>query len=610
MWNYGDFPHFAGYFPGHKYKGWPGILFIMNFFINYKMTSSPTELPDIGILQQDVYAIENIPIISSLLDVICHTTNMGFAAVARVTDKKWVACSIKDTIGVDVQPGGELPLETTICNEIRQSGHAVIIDNVAEDPCFASHHTPALYGFQSYISVPIIKRNGEFFGTLCAIDPKPNKLNTPEITGMFTMFAELIAFHLSSMDDIAGSAIKMIAERELHKKIEHSEAKLNIVIETSELATWEVDLLTKEMTYSDRFLSMMGYSSTETPDWTYLRGRLHSSDLQRREEAYAEAFKTGKLNFVGRMVWEDETIHWVDSRGQVFFDAKGTPVRMIGAVRDITAEKNAAVALEKKVAERTKQLHDKNSELLKMNEELQSFTYISGHDLQEPLRKIQSFVAMIEKEDAVLPEKIQNYFGRMQRAAERMQMLITDLLAYSRAGTGERIYEPVDLNQILQEVKDDMKEELHQKNAVVEAEGLCTLSIIPFQMRQLFQNLLSNAIKFTKPGINPHIKIEGSIAAGKKWQNDQLEAETDYCRIAFSDNGIGFENLYNEKVFEVFQRLHGKTEYKGTGIGLAIVKKITENHEGFIAAEGRLGEGALFTIWLPVKENIAQEVAS
>jgi signal transduction histidine kinase len=163
--------------------------------------------------QADVAAISSIPIVPKLLEVICRTTGMGFAAIARVTEDRWVACSVRDEILFGLEPGGELQVKTTICDEIRQSGNAVIIDNVTEDDVYRNHHTPAMYGIQSYISMPIIRRDGTFFGTLCAIDPNPAKLNTPEVTGMFTLFADLISFHLDSIEQIAFAEAKLLEER-------------------------------------------------------------------------------------------------------------------------------------------------------------------------------------------------------------------------------------------------------------------------------------------------------------------------------------------------------------------------------------------------------------
>lgn len=156
-----------------------------------------TELPlD---LQADIAAIEKIAIVPSILDVVCRTTGMGFACIARVTNEKWIACSVKDDVAFGLQPGGELQLNTTICHEIQQHRQAVVINNVSEDPLYCRHHTPAMYGLQSYISVPIILKDGSFFGTLCAIDPNPHILDTPQVRGMFDCFVDLIAVHLDNI---------------------------------------------------------------------------------------------------------------------------------------------------------------------------------------------------------------------------------------------------------------------------------------------------------------------------------------------------------------------------------------------------------------------------
>lgn len=164
-------------------------------------------------IQADIDAISNIPAIATMLEVICLTTGMGFAAVARVTDKQWVACSVRDEIQFGLKPGDELALQTTICHEIRQSGQGVIIDHVEKDEAFCGHPTPAMYGFQSYISMPIMRRNGTFFGTLCAIDPKPAKLNNPQVIGMFNLYTDLISFHLNALEQITATQTKLLEER-------------------------------------------------------------------------------------------------------------------------------------------------------------------------------------------------------------------------------------------------------------------------------------------------------------------------------------------------------------------------------------------------------------
>lgn len=160
--------------------------------------------------EADVLAVSSIEAVPTILDVVCRTTGMGFAAVARVTADRWIACSVKDDIAFGLGPGGELKVETTICHEIRESREAVVINNVAEDRLYCGHPTPAMYGFQSYISMPIILPDGRFFGTLCAIDPRPARLQTLEVVGMFKLFAELIAFHLNAIEQVATSEAHLL----------------------------------------------------------------------------------------------------------------------------------------------------------------------------------------------------------------------------------------------------------------------------------------------------------------------------------------------------------------------------------------------------------------
>jgi signal transduction histidine kinase len=165
-------------------------------------------------LSADIAAVQGIAAVPRILEVVCRSTGMGFAAVARVTEQRWVCCAVRDEIEFGLVPGGELEVETTICHEIRQSHEAVVIDNVADDDAYCGHHTPAKYGFQSYISMPIILADGTFFGTLCAIDPRPARLNTPQTVGMFKLFAELIATHLEAVDRLAASEARLLNERE------------------------------------------------------------------------------------------------------------------------------------------------------------------------------------------------------------------------------------------------------------------------------------------------------------------------------------------------------------------------------------------------------------
>ncbi len=263
--------------------------------------------------------------------------------------------------------------------------------------------------------------------------------------------------------------------------------------------------------------------------------------------------------------------------------------------------------LEEKVQHRTTELKEamemleqKNQDLANMNKELESFAYISSHDLQEPLRKIQTFATRILGTDHnALSDKGKESFHKIQNSALRMQILIQDLLTYSRTANLERKFVNTDLNTILDEVKDDFEEIIREKKATIEGNDLCEASIIPFQFHQMLFNLIGNSLKFSKPGKPPHIIITSGIDKGSKFKNKELSAEKIYCHISVSDNGIGFEPRYKEKIFEVFQRLYGRDEYPGTGIGLSIVKRIVENHNGIITATGELNKGATFDIYIP-----------
>ena len=229
-----------------------------------------------------------------------------------------------------------------------------------------------------------------------------------------------------------------------------------------------------------------------------------------------------------------------------------------------------------------------------------AFTYISSHDLQEPLRKIQLFVSIITaKEHKNLTDNGKYNFQRIQLAAERMQLLIDDLLAFSRIATTELKFENTDLRKIINDIKAELKDTILEKHATIEVKELCTANIIPFQFRQLMYNLISNALKFSNPEIQSHIIITSRIEKGSTLDNETLSPKKSYCHITIKDNGIGFEPHFSDRIFGVFQKLHSKETYAGTGIGLAIVKKIVENHNGIIAATSELKKGATFDIYIP-----------
>jgi light-regulated signal transduction histidine kinase (bacteriophytochrome) len=262
------------------------------------------------------------------------------------------------------------------------------------------------------------------------------------------------------------------------------------------------------------------------------------------------------------------------------------------------------VIANKELAFQNSEKEKRAAELLIANKELESFTFISSHDLQEPLRKIQTFSNRILTEEYEnLSVKGKYYFERMQLSALRMQNLINDLLSYSRTTVTERKFEKINLNKIISEVMDSLEEVLEEKKATFEIGKLCEVNIIPFQFRQLLQNLITNSLKFSKPDLPPHIIINCSYIKYDDSMSENFLLQTDHHHISVTDNGIGFDSEYSEKIFEIFQRLHDKESYEGTGMGLTIVKKIVENHNGIITASSKLGDGCTFDIYIPTKQN-------
>ena len=246
----------------------------------------------------------------------------------------------------------------------------------------------------------------------------------------------------------------------------------------------------------------------------------------------------------------------------------------------------------------------KNRELEASNKELQAFNYVASHDLQEPLRKIETFISRLEARDYQnLTETGQQYFERIKVAAGRMRLLIKDLLQFSRTNKSEKVFEMADLNEILEAAKHEIAESITDKSAIIKSEHLPTLKVIPFQIQQMFINLLGNSIKYSKANVPPEIHIDYRKGSLQQIGQLVLPAKKDFHKFTFSDNGIGFSEEYSQRIFELFSRLHNKDEIAGTGIGLAICKKIVENHKGYILAKGKPGEGAVFEIYLP--EDIA-----
>jgi PAS domain S-box-containing protein len=310
------------------------------------------------------------------------------------------------------------------------------------------------------------------------------------------------------------------------------------------------------------------------------------------EHELTTARSAGRFEDEGWRVRKDGSRFWANVVITALRDEAGDLKGFSKITRDLTERKQAE--------ERLKALAVR---LERSNRELEQFASVAAHDLQEPLRKIQAFGDRLRSKCGEgLGEQGRDYLDRMEGAAARMRTLINDLLAFSRVATKARPFEPVDLRQAAQEVVADLEAHIQQTGGRVEVGELPTVEADPLQMRQLLQNLLGNGLKFHRPDEPPVVSVEGEILAGPGRPGGGQGHGGPLCRIVVRDNGIGFEEEYRDRIFQLFQRLHGRTEYEGTGIGLAVCQKIVERHGGTITANGTPGHGATFTVTLPARQ--------
>lgn len=322
---------------------------------------------------------------------------------------------------------------------------------------------------------------------------------------------------------------------------------------------------------------------------------IHPADKEMAFEKVAAAIKTDEyLNLEFRIITGSHNVKLMHIVARVVKDRNGKPVKFAGSIRDITHQRTIADSLKNKI-----------EELKHSNKELEEFAFIASHDLQEPLRKITTFSGRLtEKYKNVLTGDGALYLSRIAASAENMRTLINNLLEFSRVAKTSQPFGQVNLNDTLKEVKADLEVMIDETGTVIDSDKLPVVEAVATQMKQLFENIIGNAVKFRKAGVAPVVTIRVSMASHDEKLKHQLTQKTCY-KISVTDNGIGFESEYATRIFQIFQRLHGKADYPGTGIGLAICKKIVEYHHGIIYAENIEGTGARFTFILPQNQSDA-----
>ncbi|HEY8898224.1 MAG TPA: PAS domain S-box protein [Niastella sp.] len=395
-----------------------------------------------------------------------------------------------------------------------------------------------------------------------------------------------------------GIVMDITEQKKSEQRVRESEERLRLAAEAAELGMWELDLATGLTITSSEHRKIFGYPKSEQWNRAKFMQFVHPDDREMVEYCLRDCLITGRMTYEARIIKNNGTERWIRVHGTTMYDKKHIPVRVLGTVLDITEQKQAKEELENMVLERTKELLLSNKELEKSNHELEQFAYIASHDLQEPLRKIQTFADLVQDHlnDKAIAER---YFNKINSSAQRMSMLINDVLNYSRlTKTGEQFVD-TDLNKSLNQVLYDFELLIEQKQAVITHNNLPVIKGIPLQISQLFSNLISNSLKFAE--INPEITITSRILpVDEVEKHPRLHAGRTYVELIFKDNGIGFEQQYAEQIFIIFQRLNNQRSYSGTGIGLALCKKIVEHHDGIINARSNQGKGATFTIILPV----------
>jgi PAS domain S-box-containing protein len=385
--------------------------------------------------------------------------------------------------------------------------------------------------------------------------------------------------------------------KKAEQSVRESEERFKTAANAAPVLIWMSDQSKKRYFFNKGWLEFTGRTLQQEigSGWTE---NVHGDDLENVTRLYYSSFdKHEEYKMEYRLRRYDGCYRWILSHGIPRYSPGGIFEGFIGTCIDIHDKKMMTEALEKEVDERTKDLKEANQQLTHYNEQLQQFAYAASHDMKEPLRKILFYNNHLwETTGAKLNEKEKEYLNRSINSAKRMARLIDDLLEYSKATSESQNFEPVDLNEILDEIILSHKDVIEQNKASIHFNLLPTIRAVPFQMRQLFDNLIANSLKYQHPERKPEINVNVEKISGEIL--GELDNQKDYYKISVCDNGIGFEDEYSEKVFELFQRL-GSVKCSGTGVGLALCKKIVQNHHGIIKASGKVNEGACFEIYFP-----------
>lgn len=380
-------------------------------------------------------------------------------------------------------------------------------------------------------------------------------------------------------------------ERNLREQLLLREAQLSQAQRMAGMASWEWYFGSTDINWSPEMYRFWGYQAGEVSvDLDSVARSTHVDDLPILQGAVERLLSGGDVEMEYRRYDKLGREIFIYTNGQVIWNEAGEAIGVFGIDMDITKRKQQ----EQHLLDLNRLLEEKNQKLEQLVTEASAFTYVASHDLQEPLRKIKSFNQLIlEQEANALSEQGQEFFRRSSAAADRMQQLIRDLIAYSQMNAAERIFEPVDLAELVRQVQANLHETITQKQAILQVGTLPTVPVIRFAFEQLLDNLIGNALKYHRPGQPPHVTLS--------YEHLAMDNIPEQHQLTIADQGIGFDPRYSDRILKLFQRLHGQHQYAGTGIGLAICQRVMQNHGGTIEAIGKPDEGATFILRWPVE---------
>jgi PAS domain S-box-containing protein len=359
--------------------------------------------------------------------------------------------------------------------------------------------------------------------------------------------------------------------------------------------SWELNYADKTILWSDGMYRLFGYDPATDKNNLVVDEELYKHHVNEEDYNSGLKLRDNTISKSNSYLWEFEIktktgeIRKLETFGKIIHDRNGDTIKIIGTTRDITQLRTYERELERTIAE-----------LKRSNKDLEDFAYIASHDIQEPLRKITSFSERLKiKHGNDLDDEAKKYLERIMAATKNARLLIDGLMDFSRLTSDGQLFTKFNLNTMLQEIKTELELKIEETETNINSEELPVLEVVPVQIKQLFTNLFLNAIKFKKPDAAPIIEVKSKRISRKENEHYNLNPLHTYYKISIRDNGIGFEDEYTERIFEMFQRLHSKADYPGAGIGLALCKKIVENHGGVIFAFSELGKGSTFSVILP-----------